>query len=107
MKRIAWVTIDSCTRHLGRADRPCLLRSLVRAAPPGAPPRGGVAGRVRHWQRRAVATAVMIPDEEFDRLTNAVDEAISLAAGGHLADGYTVLLGGLERTEALLQDVEP
>jgi hypothetical protein len=43
----------------------------------------------------------MIPDEEIDRLTDAVDAAIGLAACGLLADGDAVLLDGLEQPDLL------
>ncbi len=49
----------------------------------------------------------MIPDSEIDLLTESVDDAISLAALGFLADGYTLLLDGFERAENLQADGEP
>lgn len=48
----------------------------------------------------------MIPDTEIDLLTEAVDEAISMAVEGRLADGYTLLLDGFERAENLPADGE-
>ena len=44
----------------------------------------------------------MIPEEEIDRLTTAVDDAIGLAAEGHFADGYALLSKGRVRAAGLI-----
>ncbi len=49
----------------------------------------------------------MIPDAEIDLLTESMDDAVSLAALGFLADGYTLLLDGFERAENLKSEEHP
>jgi hypothetical protein len=46
----------------------------------------------------------MLPDAEIDRLTNAVDEAIGLAALGQVGEGYRLLSKGFMRAEGLRRE---
>jgi hypothetical protein len=41
----------------------------------------------------------MIPDDELNTLLTRIDEAVALAAEGRLADGYSLLLAGMDEAK--------
>jgi hypothetical protein len=47
---------------------------------------------------------MMVTRSENHTLVTAVEGAATLAAAGHLADGYALLLAGLRRVEAIRDD---
>jgi hypothetical protein len=49
----------------------------------------------------------MLPDSEIDRLMDAVDEAIGLAAEGKVGEGYRLLSEGRIRASELAKAREP
>jgi hypothetical protein len=49
----------------------------------------------------------MIPPVEINRFTDAIHDAIGLAADGYLTDGFELLLQGRRRAELLQQEGVP